>query len=441
METDSIRLSSSFNGWEFSMFQNPGDLVSLVIIVLLLLVFLMLTRSAGKAYSSDFISTYLTNKNKDAVNERVFKNLQNAESLQTAISAVSFITNIVLVFLLDGLTNLVFTGIHFVILKAFLQIVLIILILFISGELIPEFIAAKVPLTITRLTAYPVFWFEWLLRPFSRLFLRFTKSVNDGNSDNRTPISIEEITQVLHMNNETESADEKEILEEIVKFGNKNVSDIMKPRIDVVSLDIKTSFSEVLNVIIDSGFSRIPVFSGSFDNIRGILYVKDILPHSHKGDSFNWQSVIRPSFFVPETKKINALLQEFQKNKVHLAMVIDEYGGTSGIVTLEDILEEIVGEIVDEFDEEDHYFTKIDENIYLFDGKTLIGDFLKTTKCDDTVFDEIGGEYETLAGLILELKGDIPQLNDKIQYKHFTFTIEAADKRRILKIKVEIVKE
>jgi CBS domain containing-hemolysin-like protein len=144
---------------------------------------------------------------------------------------------------------------------------------------------------------------------------------------------------------------------------------------------------------------------------------------------------------VPETKKINALLQEFQKNKVHLAMVIDEYGGTSGIVTLEDILEEIVGEIVDEFDEEDHYFTKIEENIYLFDGKTLIGDFLKTTKCDDTVFDEIGGEYETLAGLILELKGDIPQLNDKIQYKHFSFTIEAADKRRILKIKVEIEKE
>jgi CBS domain containing-hemolysin-like protein len=196
-----------------------------------------------------------------------------------------------------------------------------------------------------------------------------------------------------------------------------------------------------MKLIIESGFSRIPVFAGSFDNIKGILYIKDVLPHIHKSVSFNWQSVIRPPFFVPETKKINALLQEFQKKKIHLAIVIDEYGGTSGIVTLEDILEEIVGEIADEFDEEDLYFTKIDEFTYLFNGKTLIGDFLKTIKCDADIFDEIGGEFETIAGLILELKGEIPKLNDKIQYKQFTFTIEAADNRRILKIKVEIEKK
>jgi len=342
--------------------------------------------------------------------------------------------------MMAGFFNLIIHDIQSTISNVILQISLIVFILIFLGELIPEWLVAKNLLIIARLTAFPVFWIEWLLRPFSRLYLKFKKWVNEGNPDNRTPISIDEITQVLHMNNKTESADEKEMLEEIVKFGNKNVDEIMKPRIDVVSLDMKTSFSEVLHVIIDSGFSRIPVYSGSFDNIRGILYVKDIFPHSHKGDSFNWQSLIREPFFVPETKKINALLQEFQKNKVHLAIVIDEYGGTSGIVTLEDILEEIVGEIADEFDEEDLFYTKLDENIYLFDGKTLIGDFFKVTGCEENVFDEVGGEYETLAGLILELKGEIPQLQAKIQYKQFKFTIEAADNRRILKIKVEIEK-
>lgn len=441
METDTIRLSTSLNSWEFLFIKNPDDWASLAIIVLLLLLFLMLIRSTGKACAADLVAVNANSKPKDSIGSRVNKNLQNTESLQTAISAVCFITNIVLVFLLSGFTNMIFAGIQFIFLKVLLQIAFIVFILFVTAELIPEYIASKSPLTIIRLTAYPAFWIEWLFRPFSHLFIKYRLLVSNETSDNRKPISIEEITQVLHMNNETESADEKEILEEIVKFGNKNVSDIMKPRIDVVSIDIKISFSEVLNVIIDSGFSRIPVFSDSFDNITGILYVKDILPQSHKGDSFKWQSVIRPPFFVPETKKINALLQEFQKNKVHLAIVIDEYGGTSGIVTLEDILEEIVGEIVDEYDEEDNFFTKIDDKTYLFEGKTLIDDFIKIAKCEVSVFDKIRNDAETLAGLILELQGEIPKMNDKIQYKHFTFTIEAVDERRILKIKVEIEKE
>jgi CBS domain containing-hemolysin-like protein len=212
----------------------------------------------------------------------------------------------------------------------------------------------------------------------------------------------------------------------------------MKPRVDVVSLDIKNSFSTVLNLIVDSGFSRIPVYTSSFDNIKGILYIKDILPHSHKGDSFKWQTLIRPPFYVPETKKINSLLKEFQKNKVHLAVVIDEYGGTSGIVTLEDVLEEIVGEIIDEFDEEEHFFSKIAANVFLFDGKTLLGDFIKILKCDDTVFNEVKGDADTLAGLILEIKGEIPDFHEKINYKQFAFTIEAVDDRRIKQIKVEI---
>ncbi|MDO8928444.1 MAG: transporter associated domain-containing protein, partial [Bacteroidota bacterium] len=187
-----------------------------------------------------------------------------------------------------------------------------------------------------------------------------------------------------------------------------------------------------------SGFSRIPVYSDSFDNIKGILYIKDILPHIHKGTTFRWQSVIRPPFYVPETKKIDDLLEEFQKNKVHMAIVVDEYGGTSGIVTLEDILEEIVGEITDEFDEEEKFYTKISESKYLFDGKILLNDFYKVIGSEEAIFDDVKGDADTLAGLILELKGEFPVKHDIINCKNFVFSIEAVDNRRIKQIKVEI---
>jgi CBS domain containing-hemolysin-like protein len=196
-----------------------------------------------------------------------------------------------------------------------------------------------------------------------------------------------------------------------------------------------------MNLITETGFSRIPVYSETFDNIKGILYIKDLLPHAQKGESFRWQSIIRPPFYVPETKKIDDLLEDFQKNKVHMAIVVDEYGGTSGIVTLEDVLEEIVGEITDEFDEEEKFFTKISENKYLFDGKTMLNDFYKVTGLDETVFDGAKGEADSLAGLILELKGEIPVKNDTINYKNYVFTIEAVDNRRIKQIKVEIKSE
>jgi len=212
----------------------------------------------------------------------------------------------------------------------------------------------------------------------------------------------------------------------------------MRSRVDAVSVDIDSSYSKIMNLITETGFSRIPVFSDTFDNIKGILYIKDLLPHVHKGASFRWQSIIRPPFYVPETKKIDDLLEEFQKNKVHMAIVVDEYGGTSGIVTLEDVLEEIVGEITDEFDEEEKFYTKISETKYLFDGKTMLNDFYKVLGLEESVFDDIKGEADTLAGLILELKGEIPVKNDIINCKNYVFTIEAVDNRRIKQIKVDI---
>jgi gliding motility-associated protein GldE len=246
------------------------------------------------------------------------------------------------------------------------------------------------------------------------------------------------LSQALELTSQTELKEDKEILKGIVKFGNKSVAEIMRSRVDVISADINESFPKIMNLITETGFSRIPVYSDSFDNIKGILYIKDLLPHAHKGANFRWQNIIRPPFYVPETKKIDDLLEEFQKNKVHLAIVVDEYGGTSGIVTLEDVLEEIVGEITDEFDEEEKFYTKLADNKYLFDGKTMLNDFYKVIGTEDTVFDDVKGEADTLAGLILELKGEIPLKNDTITCKNYVFTIEAVDNRRIKQIKVEI---
>jgi putative hemolysin len=226
-----------------------------------------------------------------------------------------------------------------------------------------------------------------------------------------------------------------------VNFGNINVSAIMCPRIDVTACDIHLSFCQIIPIIISSGFSRIPVYSGSFDNVKGILYAKDVLPYIKNSDNFKWQSLLRPPYFVPETKKINELLKEFQLKKIHMAVVIDEYGGTSGIVTLEDILEEIVGEITDESDEDEILFRKIDEKTYIFQGKILLNDFLKILECRQDPFEDVKGESETLAGLILELTGEIPEKNQTIKYRNFTFLIESADRRRIKEIRVEINQE
>ncbi len=307
------------------------------------------------------------------------------------------------------------------------------------GEILPKVYASHFPLQFARFMAFPLDLLEKLCRPVNYILINSTSLVNKRFQRHRKNVSMDEISQALKLTSDQELSDEKDILEGIVKFGNKNVVEIMCPRVDVVSLDIKSGFSKVLEVINESGFSRIPVFTDSFDNIYGILYIKDILSHNHKSNSFKWQTLVRPPFYVPEAKKINTLLEDFQKNKVHMAIVVDEYGGSSGIVTLEDILEEIVGDIVDEFDEEEDFYTKVNDHTYLFDGKVLLGDFYRVIDCDETIFDDVKGDADTLAGLILEIKGEIPELHEKIPCEKFRFTIEAVDDRRIKQIKVEIL--
>ena len=233
-------------------------------------------------------------------------------------------------------------------------------------------------------------------------------------------------------------SEEKTILEGIIKFGNIDVREIMKSRIDVVAADTQTSLGDLIKVAIDSGYSRIPIFNHTLDHINGILYIKDLLPHIQKGSNFKWQSLIRPPYFVPENKKIDDLLNEFQTKKIHMAIVVDEYGGTSGIITLEDIIEEIVGEITDESDEEKAIFEKLSDNEYLFEGKISLNDFSKILEIEDNVFNEAKGDADTLAGFLLELKGDFPKKGETTPYKNFEFVIESVDHRRIKKIRVRI---
>jgi gliding motility-associated protein GldE len=246
-----------------------------------------------------------------------------------------------------------------------------------------------------------------------------------------------DLSDALELTSDDFTEDEK-ILKGIVNFGNINVSAIMCSRTDVTAIDIKSGFDKIVPVIISSGFSRIPVYSGSFDAVKGILYAKDVLPYTNNPGNFKWQALLRPPYFVPETKKINDLLKEFQTKKMHMAVVIDEYGGTSGIITLEDILEEIVGEITDESDEDQNLYRKIDEKTYVFEAKILLNDFCKVFDIDEDIFEEVRGESETLAGLILELTGEIPQKDQIIKYRDFSFRIESADRRRIKEIRVEI---
>lgn len=251
---------------------------------------------------------------------------------------------------------------------------------------------------------------------------------------NRT-ISVSELSQALDLTNKEELSEENTILEGIVRFGAETAKEVMTARIDVVDVDIKASFNEVMQCVVENAYSRMPVYSGNRDNIKGILYIKDLIPHINKGENFRWQSLIRPAYFVPETKMIDDLLRDFQTNKIHIAIVVDEYGGTSGIITMEDIIEEIVGEIHDEYDDEEKTYVVLNDHTWIFEGKTQLTDFYRTVDMDEDEFEEVSGDADTIAGLLLEIKGEFPVRHEKLIYKNYEFEVLEMDKRRILKVK------
>ncbi len=314
--------------------------------------------------------------------------------------------------------------------------VLLTFLLLLFGEIMPKLFSAQRQLQFCRMAAGGIIFFRKLFYPLSSILMRTGVLVEKVVKKENHVLSADDLEQALELTDKSAIKDEKNILEGIVHFGDETVKEIMTSRQDVVDIDFDSPFPEVIKCIVENKYSRMPVCQGTMDNIRGILYIKDLLPHLGKPSGFRWQSLIRPPYFVPETKKIDDLLREFQQNKVHIAIVVDEFGGTSGIVTLEDILEEIVGEINDEYDDDEKNYIRINDSTYIFEGKTLISDFCKIAGTAPDTFDDIEGDADTLAGLLLEIKGDFPKLHEKITFGRFTFETTQMDERRISKIKV-----
>ena len=314
--------------------------------------------------------------------------------------------------------------------------VLLTFLLLLFGEIMPKIFSAQHPLQFCRAVVNGILFCRKIFYPVSSILLRSGILAEKVVQKENHVLSVDDLEQALELTDKKDLKDEQNMLEGIVHFGDETAKEIMTSRQDVVDLDFHSTYPEVLKCIVDNNYSRIPVYQDSIDNIRGVLYIKDLLPHLSKPSNFRWQSLVRPPYFVPETKKIDDLLREFQENKVHIAIVVDEFGGTSGIVTLEDILEEIVGEINDEYDEDEKTYVRINPTTYIFEGKTLLSDFFKILKLDPDVFEDIEGDADTLAGLLLEIKGEFPSINEKIVYQNFTFEVLEMDERRISKIKV-----
>jgi len=371
-------------------------------------------------------------------NKLALELLHNPEKLLGSLLIANNFINISVVILSTYITHSLidFSDNH---LMGFLfQAVVITFIILLFGEIVPKIYATHKAYSFVLFMASPVKVLYVVFLPCTRLLVRSTKIFKPRIIQKKTNISLGDLSSALELTSESITED-KSILEGIVKFGNIEVRNIMRSRQDIVAAELRLSMKDIVQIVNESGFSRIPIYFESLDHVRGILYIKDLLPHLGKNDAFKWQSLIRPPYYVPEVKRISDLLHEFQINKIHMALVIDEFGGTSGLITLEDILEEIIGEIMDESDEtDDPLYTRLSDHEYVFKGKTLLNDFCKITDTDEEDFDLVKGEADTLAGLILEIKGELPATGTVIPFGHFLFRIESADDRKISKIKVTI---
>ena len=321
-------------------------------------------------------------------------------------------------------------------LEFLLLTVLLTFLLLLFGEIMPKIYSAQHTLSFARFSAPILSVMQSVFYPISSL-LMMSKAFTDRIVSVETEsLTVEDLEKAMELTNKKDIAEESQMLQGIIRFGGETAREVMTPRVDIVDLDINTSFQDVIKCIVENNYSRIPVYKGTADNIEGVLYIKDLLPHLQKPANFRWQSLIRPPYFVPETKMIDDLLRDFQQNKVHIAIVVDEFGGTSGIVTMEDIIEEIIGEIDDEYDDDEKSYHRLNQNTYIFQAKTLLTDFYRILNLDDDFFAEIEGDADTLAGLLLELKGEFPTLHERLSYRNFTFEVMEMDERRIVSIKV-----
>ncbi len=364
--------------------------------------------------------------------------LERPKKLLATMVVTNNFTNIGVVILYSVIGSTLFDAISSPVLKFITDVAVVTFVILLFGEVLPKIYASRNNVKFACFVAVPLSVLDKLLTPVSIPLRQLINFLHKKLGRQKSSFSVDQLSQALELtSSEGTSQNEQKILEGIVSFGNTDTKQVMSPRIDIFALDIDQTFASVLPKITEKGFSRIPVYRDNIDQIEGVLFVKDLIPHIHKKE-FDWQSLLRAPFFVPENKKLDNLLKDFQSMKNHLAIVVDEYGGTSGLVSLEDVIEEIVGDISDEFDDENINYSQIDDKTFLFEGKINLKDFCRITDADEVLFDDSKGEAETLAGFILEILGNFPKKGQKINFDRYRFTIEAVDKKRVKQIKVAI---
>lgn len=366
------------------------------------------------------------------------KLLCNKDRLLSTILITNNLVNIGAILMANSIIDLIVAFGRAGALEFVVKVIIVTFLLLLFGEIMPKIFAAYNTLSFARRMAVPLSALQSFFKPLSAILIKAGGTITNALAKKQANLSMSELTDAIEIA-EADSADDKKMLTGIVRFVRTEVDQIMKPRIDVVALEEGVSFAEVRETVVGSGFSRIPVYSENLDDIKGILYVKDLLPHLGEGDEFSWQQLLRPAYFVPEHKKINDLLEDFQKRKIHIAVVVDEYGGTLGIVSLEDILEEIVGEIADESDVEATTFERIDANHYIFEGRTHLGDFLRVLELPDTFLDSVRGDADTLAGLMLEIRGEFFCEGESVNFDNIEFKAMRVENRRITKVEVTLL--
>lgn len=418
---------------------DTSSIVSLVVLLILLLCSALISGAEVAFFSlspSDLIETDA--QVVDRKMATVLKLLSKPKKLLATILVANNTINIAIVLLFASLGEVLFSGIAAQV-RFFLEVVLITFLILIFGEILPKVYANRNNKKFAAFMAYPLRVLDVLFTPLSGPMRAATLWIQNKLGEQKTSFNVDQLSQALELTSEEDTTtEEQKILQGIVSFGNTDVKQVMRPRMDVFALNQEDNYVNVLKEITENGYSRIPVYNESVDTITGILYVKDLLPHLEKKE-FDWASLVREPYFIPENKKLDDLLAEFKEKKSHLAIVVDEYGGTSGLISLEDIIEEIVGDISDEFDDENIIYSKLDENNWIFDGKTSLKDFYRIIKVeDDTIFENKKGEAETVAGFVLEVSGGFPRKNEVINYDNYSFTVEAIDKKRIKQIKFTI---
>ena len=433
MDPDPLSLVVSFLTLDVSLISG------FVILLVLLLCSALISGSEVALFSLTQIEIDEQLENNSKAMEVVSKLLHRPQKLLATILVANNFINIGVVILFAYLGEQIFASVSSITLKFFIEVIIVTSLILLFGEILPKVYASRNNVGFAKLMAYPLKTLDVIFTPFSAPMQALTKFINRGLGKQKSNLSVDQLSQALELTSEEDTTkEEHKILQGIVSFGNTDTKQVMRPRIDIFALDRNLKYAEILPEIIKNGYSRIPVFEDNVDNVVGILYVKDLLSYLDR-KQFDWTSLLREPFFVPENKKLDDLMQEFQEKKVHLAVVVDEYGGTSGIVSLEDVIEEIVGDISDEFDDDDLIYSKLDDNNYVFEGKTTLKDFYRVIKLeDDSIFEANKGEAETIAGFVLEFSGSFPKLDSKINFNNYVFTIESLDKKRIKQIKVTI---